>query len=189
LATSVSTLAGAAGLLVGGDAFGMAFAAGAVGFWGALGAGFAAGLAAGLGAGLAAALGAGFAAGLLAGLGTGLATGFAADFVAGLAAGLATLFATGFFTGFGATFLLGFVVAFALAEDFLAAGFAADFALLAGFFAEARAGLARPLADALDTGLRVMKTGLPKQNPGQRDPVENAEHHPRQTAGQDQRWK
>jgi asparagine N-glycosylation enzyme membrane subunit Stt3 len=118
-----------------------------------------------------------------------LATGFAADFAAGLAAGFATLFATGFFTGFGATFLLGFVVAFALAEDFLAAGFAADFALLAGFLAVARAGLARPLADALDTGLRVMKTGLPKQNPGQRDPVENAEHHPRQTAGQDQRWK
>jgi hypothetical protein len=109
--------------------------------------------------------------------------------VAGLAAGFAALLAIGFFTGFGAAFLLGFVVAFALAEDFLAAGFAADFALLAGFLAVARAGLARPLADALDTGLRVMRTKLPTQNPGQRDPVENAGHHPRQTAGQDQCWK
>jgi hypothetical protein len=77
---------------------------------------------------------------------------------------------------------LGFVVAFALAEDFFAAGFA----LLAGFFAAGRAGLARPLAGALDTGLRVMKTGLPTQNPDQRDPVENAEHNPSQTSRSDQ---
>jgi hypothetical protein len=93
---------------------------------------------------------------------------------------------TGFFTGFGATFLLGFVVAFALAEDFFAAGFAADFALLAGFFAAGRAGLALPLAGALDTGLRVMKTGLPTQNPDQRDPVENADSNSRQTPGSNQ---
>jgi hypothetical protein len=81
---------------------------------------------------------------------------------------------------------LGFVVAFAVAEDFFAAGFAADLALLAGFFAAGRAGLARPLAGALDTGLRVMKTGLPTQNPDQRDPVENAEYHPQQKPGSDQ---
>ncbi|MCA3376766.1 MAG: hypothetical protein INF64_06515, partial [Roseomonas sp.] len=156
--------------------FGLA-AAEAAGFAAALGAGLAAGFATGLGAGFAAALGAGFAAGLLAGLG------------AGFAAGFAPLFATGFFTGLGATFCLGFVVAFALTEDFLAAGLAADFALLVGFLAEARAGLARPLADALDTGLRVMKTGLPKHKPGQRDPVENADHHPRRIAGRNQRKK
>jgi hypothetical protein len=81
---------------------------------------------------------------------------------------------------------LGFVVAFALAEDFFAAGFAAGLALLAGFFAAGRAGLARLLADALDTGLRVMKTGLPTQNPDQRDPVENADNHSRQTPGSNQ---
>jgi hypothetical protein len=38
----------------------------------------------------------------------------------------------------------------------------------------------------LDTGLRVMKTGLPTQNPDQRDPVENADNHSRQTPGSNQ---
>jgi hypothetical protein len=116
---------------------------------------------------------------LLIGFAAGLLAGFALGFGAGFDAALVT----GFFTGFGATFLFGFVVAFALAEDFFAAGFAADFALLAGFFAAGRAGLAPPLADVLDTGLRVMKTGLPTQNPDQRDPVENAYDLPQQTPG------
>jgi hypothetical protein len=105
-----------------------------------------------------------------------LAAGFALCLGAGLA--------TGFFTGFGATFLLGFVVAFALAEAFFVAGFAAAFALLAGFLAAARAGLARPLADALDTGLRVMKSELPTQNSVPGEPVENATHYPRQLTEQ-----
>jgi hypothetical protein len=81
---------------------------------------------------------------------------------------------------------LGFVVAFAVAEGFFTAGFAASLALLAGFFAAGRAGLALPLAGALDTGLRVMKTGLPTQNPDQRDRVENADNHSRQTPGSNQ---
>jgi hypothetical protein len=70
-----------------------------------------------------------------------------------------------------------------LAEDFFAAGFAADFALLAGFFAAGRAALAPPLAEILDTGLRVMKTGLPTQNPDQRDRVENTYDLPQHTPG------
>ena len=131
--------------------------------------------AAGLGAGFGAAL----ATGLLAGLLDALLAGLAAGFALGLAAGLADALVTGFFTVFGATFLLGFVVAFALAEDFFAGGFA----LLAGFFAAGRAGLARLLADALDTGLRVMAMGLPTQNPVHREPVENADLHPRPSAG------
>jgi hypothetical protein len=60
--------------------------------------------------------------------------------------------------------------------------------LLAGFFAVARADLAWPLADALDTGLRVMKIGPPTKNSDQSDPVENADHHPRHTPGQNQMW-
>lgn len=185
--TGAAGLGGAAGF--GGAAgLGGALDAGATGF--AIGFAVTAGLAPGVaafafGAAAAAGLAIGFDA---AGFGAGFPEGLLAGLGAGLAAGFATLFATGFFTGFGATFLLGFVVAFALAEDFLAAGFAADLALLAGFFAVARAGLARPFADALDTGLRVMKTGLPKQKPGQRDPVEHADHHPRQRLRQAKRY-
>jgi hypothetical protein len=108
--------------------------------------------------------------------------------------GLESDFAATFLAGFGAAFLFCLGAAFAFALTALAAGFAAGLvagrALLAGFLAAARAGLALLLADVLDTGLRVIKTGLPIRNPGLRGPVEHnpglsgpvekADHHSQQ---------